>query len=144
MKSLIEYIYESTDAGDGTTSKNISLNFKSLTGAEEAIKKVIELCADHNLNCVQSDERLNITITRTNCDNGEVNDLYKFLDDYSKGLRKEIKNASDESYAQKTHKFMDKVNSINDFINNSKKEEEKVEDNKEEKKEEIKDNTDEE
>lgn len=144
MKSLLEYIYESTKSGDSTTSKNISLNFKSLDNSEETINKVIELCNAHNLNCVQSDEKLNITITRTNCDKGEVNELYDFLNDYATKLRKEIKNASDESYAQKTHKFKDNVDSINDFMNATEKEEEKVKDNKEEKKEEIKDNSDEE
>lgn len=144
MKSLLEYIYESTESADSTTSKNISLNFKSLNNSEETIKKVIELCSTHNLNCLQSDEKLNIIITRTNCDKGEVDELYDFLNDYATKLRKEIKNASDESYAQKTHKFKDKVDSINDFMNASENEEEKVKDNKEEKKEEVKDNNDEE
>lgn len=144
MKSLLEYIYESTESGDSTTSKNISLNFKSLNNGEETINKVIELCNNHNLNCLQSDEKLNITITRANCDKGEVDELYDFLNDYTTNLRKEIKNASDESYAQKTLKFKNNVESINDFMNAAENEEEKIKDNKEEKKEEIKDNNDEE
>lgn len=116
MKSLLEYINESTQSSTTTTSKVISLNFKSLTNSEETIKQLLELCDDNNINYVQSDEKIDITITKTNNDNGEIKNVYNFLNDYATNLRKETQNASNESYAQKTHSFKDKVDSIQAFM----------------------------
>lgn len=116
MKSLLEYINESTQSSTASTSKVISLNFKSLTNSEETIKQLLELCDDNNINYVQSDEKIDITITKTNNDNGEIENVYNFLNDYATNLRKETQNASNESYAQKTHSFKDKVDSIQAFM----------------------------
>lgn len=133
MKSLKDYIiYESTEHGDSTTSKIIKLNFSNIENAKGMIEELSNKCQSKNVNCICSDEIITLTITREQCDNGAINDIYKLLYNYITNVRKNIKNASDESYAQKTRKLLNKIEEINKFINISKEETDNVEDNKKE------------
>lgn len=130
MKTLKDYIIESH--GDMTTSKNIKFNFKSLSEADNKIKEMIDICSNDNIEFIQSDESITITVTRDQAEHNKLNNLTSFLDSYSTALRKDSKNASNESYAQTTKKFKNNVESLHEFIELSNEENDNVQKNKEE------------
>lgn len=114
MKRLQDFINENLTINESSESKSISFNFKDLENAEETLKKFADLD-----NCLIEDNKLTVTVSKDNANKlSQVQDL---LSQYSQGLRNSTKRASDEQYAQKTKSFEDKVNELNqtidDFIN---------------------------
>jgi hypothetical protein len=138
MKTLRDYIAESH--GDMSSSKNIVFNFSKLTDGEQKKKELMDLCTSDFINFAEADNKLTITITKDQAEKNKLSNVYDFLNDYATSLRKEIKNASDESYAQITKKFKINVDSINEFIESIKNDTEEIKkqttDNEQNKKEE--------
>lgn len=126
MKSLTQYIKEACE--DGTCS-SVKINLDGLDTCDDILKalKNIEVASinEKEVEIIQS---------------ADVNDLkkvYDILKKYSDKERSSQHRSSDEAYAQKTKKFEEKVNTLNemiDKIDNPTPAEQKAE--KEEKKEE--------
>ena len=119
MKTLKEFILESSDKKP--MSKTIILDFEQFDDGKEKLEEII---ANHNsLDFVTvEDNKMTITVTDTNIN--DVNELYNDLKAYCAALKNSPKRSSDEQYAQKIKKFTELVNSIENFKNEIEKSEE--------------------
>lgn len=121
MKTLKDYILEnSVEINEDSDEKKITFNFDGLENDEETLKSF-----EGKDFCEIEDKKLTVTINKDNCD--KLDTVQDILQQYADFLRKSTRNASDEQYAQKTHKFADKVaefNTILDEFQNPKEEEE--------------------
>jgi metal-sulfur cluster biosynthetic enzyme len=141
MKNLVEYIKESQEK-TSEDSKKFTFTFGDLPNSKDTIKSLAELGEDHDIKVETPNETtVEITLTRDICDNhkDQIDEIRDVLQQYSELNRKDSKNASDESFAQKTHKFMDKVNDMIDFIDNKDAEEDEDDKYKDDKKSEDND-----
>lgn len=135
MKSLVDYIRESSEEEKKQvpSSKSFSFNFSGLEGVEEFIKSVNEL---ENENIEVEDEKVKVTVSKEDTEASEG--AFELLQDFIELRNKDQKNASDESYAVKTHKLMDTLNDWREYVDDVDEEEDtqKETDEKEKEKEE--------
>lgn len=110
MKGLIEFIKESreNEINEGKDCSPIKINFNGMDNADEIIKSLKEISG-----VTENEKEVEIS-----CE-ASVDDLKKAYDivkKYSDGQRNSSHRSSDEQYAQKTIKFENSVNALNDMI----------------------------
>lgn len=111
MKSLVEFIKESTSVKvtEATESTSLTFDFTGLENAEETLKSLVEMEG-----CSVEDNMLTVTVTADNVDKlGTVQDI---LQQFTETIRNSQKRSSDEQYAQKTKKFAEKVAEFNNKL----------------------------
>ena len=109
MKTLQEYLIESTNVFEDDESKTVTFDFTDLENAEETINSLKD-----KEGVSVDDNKVTITITSDNVDNlGSVQDI---LQQYCSTIRNSSKRSSNEQYAQKTKSFEESVNKMNDII----------------------------
>ncbi len=109
MKTLKNFIIESTYIKESESSKTITFNFKDLENAKETIESLkdrdgVEI----------SDDNVTVTVTADNVSKLEA--VQDILQQYCQTIRSSQKRSSDEQYAQKTKSFETKVGELNDAI----------------------------
>ena len=128
MKSLSEFIKECIEVEENyiNESCSLSINFDGLDDAEDILKQLADMDgAEVTENTVE-----------LSCDAGaeSLKKVYDILKKYSDKQRNSQHRSSDEQYAQKTVKFENKVNELNNMIQELEKpkEDEKDDEKKEE------------
>ena len=110
MRTLRDYILESTYIKEGNGSKTITFDFKDLENAKETIESL-----KGKDGVEASEDSVTVTVNADNVSNlGSVQDI---LQQYCQTIRSSQKRSSDEQYAQKTKSFETKVGELNDAIN---------------------------
>ena len=109
MKTLKNFIIESTYIKESESSKTITFNFKDLENAKETIESLkdrdgVEI----------SDDNVTVTVTADNV--SKLESVQDILQQYCQTIRSSQKRSSDEQYAQKTKSFETKVGELNDAI----------------------------
>lgn len=128
MKNLYEYVQESIEKIEDnqineSESKNFTFNFKSINDSEDFIKSLEEQ------EYVTIDgEKVTVNVTDENKDKLEtvIDLLQQFIDK----SRKDTKNASDETYAQKTKSLEAKLGEMHTFIDSLEPEDNEEDDKK--------------
>lgn len=109
MRTLKDFIIESTYIKEAESLKTITFNFKDLENAEETIKSLKDKDGVET-----SEDTVTVTVTADNVSKlGSVQDI---LQQYSQTIRSSQRRSSDEQYAQKTKSFETKVGELNDAI----------------------------
>lgn len=130
MKNLYEYVQESIEKIEDnqineSESKSFTFNFKSINDSEDFIKSLEEQ------EYVTIDgEKVTVNVTDENKDKLET--IIDLLQQFIDKSRKDTKNASDETYAQKTKSLEVKLGEMHTFID-SLEPEDNEEDNKKDK-----------
>lgn len=109
MKTLQEYLIESTNVFEDDESKTVTFDFTDLENAEETINSLKDkegVSVDGN--------KVTITITSDNVDN--LSSVQDILQQYCSTIRSSSKRSSNEQYAQKTKSFEQSVGEMNDII----------------------------
>lgn len=125
MKNLYEYVQESLETiiiNEGQ-SKSFTFNFNGIIDSEDFIKSLEEQ------EYVTIDgEKVTVNVTDENKDKLEtvIDLLQQFIDK----SRKDTKNASDETYAQKTKSLEDKLGEMHTFIDSLEPEDNEEDDKK--------------
>lgn len=122
MKHLQDYIVEQAQVNEAVTEKKITFNFKDLENAEETIKSL-----EGKEGVEVEEDKLTVTVSSDTVD--KLDTVQDILQQFCDKIRNSQKRSSDESYAQKTVKFADKVNELNDAIDEIKNPEEDDENN---------------
>ena len=123
MKSLQDFIIESSLVYEENDSVRITFNFTGL----ENVKDTIESLKDREGVSVDG-EKVTITINQDNVNKlGSVQDI---LQQYTDAIRGSQKRSSDEQYAQKTKSFADKLNEFNDALDKISNPDEEDDENK--------------
>jgi hypothetical protein len=109
MRTLRDYILESTYIAEAENSKSITFDFKDLENGKETInslkdKEGVEV----------SEESLTVTVNADNA--SKLTTVQDILQQYCQTIRSSQKRSSDEQYAQKTVAFEKKVGELNDAI----------------------------
>ena len=118
MKSLVEFLRESAaDSNEYPQEMTFKFDFKELPEAEETLKTVEEMASKDGLNVTTDNNVLTLTLTRSQCDNGEAKSLVDFMTDYVKKIRNDQKNASSEPFAQLTKRFKEEFDKVKEFVN---------------------------
>jgi len=109
MKTLKDFIIESTYIEEAESSKTITFNFKDLENAKETIESL-----KGRDGVETSEDSVTVTVNADNVSNlGSVQDI---LQQYCQTIRSSQRRSSDEQYAQKTVSFEKKVGELNDAI----------------------------
>lgn len=109
MKTLQEFIIEQVQVNEDASSKTITFNFKDLENAEETLKSL-----EGKEYCEIDSDKLTVTVTPSNFD--KLEEVVNILQGYTTTIRNSSKRSSDETYAQKTKSFEDKMNDLNKAI----------------------------
>ena len=124
MKSLQEFIIEQVQVNEEASSKTITFNFKDLENDEETLKSF-----EDKEYCTIDGEKLTVTVTPDNFD--KLEEVVKHLQEYTSTIRNSTKRSADETYAQKTKSFEEKMDDLNkaieEFTQSSKEEDTKKE-----------------
>lgn len=109
MKTLKNFIIESTYIKESDSSKTITFSFKDLENAKETIESLkgkdgVEI----------SDDSVTVTVNANTV--SKLESVQDILQQYCQTIRSSQKRASDEQYAQKTKSFEVKVGELNDAI----------------------------
>jgi ElaB/YqjD/DUF883 family membrane-anchored ribosome-binding protein len=128
MKSLMDYIIEHSQnvqesAKPTDAAKTFDFNFAGVDGAEEFLKELTAKAEEEKLNFNATETSFSITITREQCADDSINDIKTKLEKFIKDSRKGMKNASSETYAQKTHALLNLVEEMIEFIEDADEEE---------------------
>ena len=123
MKSLKDFIIESTVEEAEETSKTFTLDFN---GIEDSTDMVNTLKAKEGV--TEDDENVLTFTVQKGTTPSYIEDLKKIVSD----IRAQQKNHSDETYAQKTKKFDDAVKQIEEFAKKEEVEKEEPKKNEEE------------
>lgn len=128
MKSLMDYILEHSQnvqesAKPTDAAKTFDFNFAGVDGAEEFLKELTAEAEEEKLNFNATETSFSITITREQCADDSINDIKTKLEKFIKDSRKGMKNASSETYAQKTHALLNLVEEMIEFIEDADEEE---------------------
>lgn len=134
MKSLSEFLKESMQVNEGEQKGSFEFNFKDLPNAEDTMKSLEDMCTDKGISFKIDDTKFKLSLPDDIADNKDkVSGIQDVLQQYSDINRKDQKNSSDDSFAQKTKAFMLTVKAMNEFIDRVEDDEEnKEEDNKKE------------
>lgn len=109
MKNLVDYIKESININEGDSSKSVTFDFTDLENAEETIDSLKEKDG-----VSVDDKKVTIEVTSDNVD--KLDSVQDILQQFTETIRGSQKRSSDEQYAQKTKSFAEKVNELNDAI----------------------------
>lgn len=126
MKTLQEYLIESTNVFESDDSKTVTFDFTDLENAEETINSLKDkegVSVDGN--------KVTVTITSDNVDN--LDSVQDILQQYCSTIRSSSKRSSNEQYAQKTKSFEQSVGEMNDIIDEIKNPEEDDDDDDDDK-----------
>lgn len=128
MKSLKDYILEHSQnvqesAKPTDAAKTFDFNFAGVDGAEEFLKELTAEAEEEKLNFNATETSFSITITKEQCDDDSINKIRTKLEKFIKDSRKGMKNASSETYAQKTHTLLNLVEEMIEFIEDADEEE---------------------
>lgn len=128
MKSLKDYILEHSQnvqesAKPTDAAKTFDFNFAGVDGAEEFLKELTAEAEAEKLNFNATETSFSITITKEQCDDDSINKIRTKLEKFIKDSRKGMKNASSETYAQKTHSLLNLVEEMIEFIEEADEEE---------------------
>lgn len=128
MKSLKDYILEHSQnvqesAKPTDAAKTFDFNFAGVDGAEEFLKELTAEAEEEKLNFNATETSFSITITKEQCDDDSINKIRTKLEKFIKDSRKGMKNASSETYAQKTHALLNLVEEMIEFIEEADEEE---------------------
>jgi ElaB/YqjD/DUF883 family membrane-anchored ribosome-binding protein len=128
MKSLMDYIIEHSQnvqesAKPTDAAKTFDFNFAGVDGAEEFLKELTAKAEEEKLNFNATETSFSITITREQCADDSINEIKTKLEKFIKDSRKGMKNASSETYAQKTHALLNLVEEMIEFIEDADEEE---------------------
>lgn len=130
MKSLKDYILEHSQntnvqesAKPTDAAKTFNFNFAGVEGAEEFLKELTVEAEEEKLNFNATETSFSITITREQCEDNSINKIRTKLEKFIKDSRKGMKNASSETYAQKTHTLLNLVEEMIEFIEDADEEE---------------------
>jgi hypothetical protein len=66
-----------------------------------------------------------------NCNNSNINELVDDICDYATKIRKDMKNAANETFAQKTKSFKNVADNMKEYLETAKQEKEEVKDEQE-------------
>jgi uncharacterized protein YukE len=109
MKHLEDFINESIIVENEESKKTITFDFTDLENAEETIDSLKEKDG-----VSVDDKKVTVEVTSDNVDKlGSIQDI---LQQFAETIRGSQKRSSDEQYAQKTKSFAEKVNELNDAI----------------------------
>ena len=109
MKTLQEFLIESTNVFEGNESKTVTFDFTDLENAEDTINSLKGkegVSVDGN--------KVTVTITADNAD--DLDSVQDILQQYCSTIRNSTKRSSNEQYAQKTKSFEQSVGKMNDII----------------------------
>ena len=129
MKSLKEYILEKCEGGNCEAkpvdaAKTFEFNLSGIDNAKETIETLDKLAADKGFEYSTSEYSFSIVVTKEKCDNGDIDEIKDALQQFVKIIRKDSKNSSNESYAQKTKSVEVKFNELIDYIDDVQRDEE--------------------
>ena len=129
MKSLKEYILEKCEGGNCETkpvdaAKTFEFNLSGIDNAAGTIETLDKLAADKGFEYSTTEYSFSIVVTKEKCDNGDIDEIKDALQQFVKNIRKDAKNSSNESYAQKTKSVEVKFNELIDYIDSVKQDEE--------------------
>lgn len=105
MKSLVQYIKEACEENE---CKSIKFNFDGFDSCDDILKDL------KNIEIASINEK-EVEIIPS-ADVNELKKVYDILKKYSDKERSSQHRSSDESYAQKTKQFEEKVNALNEMI----------------------------
>ena len=109
MRTLKDYILESTYIAEAENSKSITFDFTDLENAKETIESL------NGKEGVETSEN-SITVTVTADNAVKLTTVQDILQQFAQTVRSSQKRYSDEKYAQKTKSFETKVGELNDAI----------------------------
>ena len=109
MRTLKDYILESTYIAEAEDSKSITFDFTDLENAKETIESL------NGKEGVETSEN-SITVTVTADNAVKLTTVQDILQQFAQTVRSSQKRYSDEKYAQKTKSFETKVGELNDAI----------------------------
>ena len=129
MKSLKEYILEKCEGDNCETkpvdaAKTFEFNLSGIDNAAGTIETLDKLAADKGFEYSTTEYSFSIVVTKEKCDNGDIDEIKDALQQFVKNIRKDSKNSSNESYAQKTKSVEVKFNELIDYIDDVKRDEE--------------------
>lgn len=109
MKSLQDFIIESSEINEGKDTASITFDFTDLENAEETIDSL----KDKEGVSIE-DKKVTVTINKDTV--AKLDSVQDILQQYSETIRHSTKRTNDEQYAQKTKSFEEKVGELNDAI----------------------------
>lgn len=123
MKSLADYIAEKIlesqkESNEPASSKTFSFNFHNFENGKETIESVKKMADEKGIECEADESKMTLTVTREKCENHDIAGIQDVLQQYCEIIRKDSKNASDESHAQKTKSFEKKLDELVSYIDN--------------------------
>ena len=129
MKSLKEYILEKCEGDNCETkpvdaAKTFEFNLSGIDNAAGTIETLDKLAADKGFEYSTTEYSFSIVVTKEKCDNGDIDEIKDALQQFVKIIRKDSKNSSNESYAQKTKSVEVKFNELIDYIDDVQRDEE--------------------
>ena len=129
MKSLKEYILEKCEGDNCETkpvdaAKTFEFNLSGIDNAAGTIETLDKLAADKGFEYSTTEYSFSIVVTKEKCDNGDIDEIKDALQQFIKIIRKDSKNSSNESYAQKTKSVEVKFNELIDYIDDVQRDEE--------------------
>ena len=136
MKTLVEYIRESSEEKKVPSAKSFSFNFSDLEGAEDILKSAQEAASNSGVEAEVEDSTIKVSVKKDSTESAEG--LFELLQDFIHQRGKDQKVASDEAYAQRIHKLRDVLDDWREYVDDvaeDSAEQEKT-DKEEEKKEE--------
>lgn len=107
MKSLSEYLRNIQE--NNCEDKEITFDFTDLEGAEDILK---ELSTKDG--CNVDDNKLTVSVNTGNYD--KLSSVQDILQKYTQKIRTSVKRSENEMYAQKTVKFENQMNKLNETI----------------------------
>lgn len=130
MRSLVEFLLENmefpkislkesaADSKEMPQEMTFTFDFTEFPKAKETVEAVQNCASEAGLKVDFNDEKniLTLSLTRSQCDNNEADEVLNILREYATELRKDQKNSSREYYAQLTKKFKLEVDKMNEFI----------------------------
>lgn len=132
MKSLKDYILEHSQnvnvqesAKPSDAAKTFNFNLAGVDGAEEFLKELTAKAEEEKLNFNATETSFSIVITKEQCTDDSINNVKNMIEKFVKDARKHQKNASNETYAQKTKSLENMMNEMNDFISDVDNEDDK-------------------
>lgn len=109
MKTLKDFIVEHVDLNESKTSTKVRFDFTGLEGADEVLKTL-----ENQEGCEIEDTLLTVIVDKDNVD--KLKAVQDLLQEFTSTIRSSSKRASDEQYAQKTVSFENKLNELNNAI----------------------------
>lgn len=130
MKSLVDYILESSKSNEGT--KTFTWDFDGLEDAKETLEKLVNKAEELDLTHEKEENKFSITVSLE--DQDKISDIVDIVTVYYKECEHTSKGASYESYAIRLRKFRTVTKDLKNFFidEEDKKEQEEAKKNKKE------------